>query len=202
MALHPPEKMSGFPAPEELPRDLQLDLLVDEELPEEQRRSLLMSLDGEPSGWRDLSIRFLERQVERKAVGQLVAGQAARTVEPAKSELRVQNVGLYRGYTALAAGLLVAVASALVTIYFVNHGNSIKTDQSEVITTPLPGSLWNTGGMKDVKVAIRNVSASAETPVLFPSDNSNQAPLRRTVVIKPDGVDNALIIPITNMQFQ
>jgi hypothetical protein len=98
----------------------------------------------------------------------------------------------------------------LITIYFVNHGNSTNESgrasatvgQPEIITTPLPGSLWNTEGVMDVKVPVRNVSATADTPVLFPNDTSSQAPLRRTVVITPDGVHNALIIPVTHTQFQ
>jgi hypothetical protein len=211
MALDP--TMSDFSPPENLPLDLQLDLLVDEELPEEQRRALLLSLDGEPGRWRDLSIRFLERQVERKAIGQLIAGEAPLPVETATFEFRAQSIrhpGFFRRSTALAAGLFVAAASALITIYFVNHGNSSNAggsammgkDQPEVITTMLPGSLWNTDGAMDVKVPIRNVAVTADTPVLFPSDNSSQPPLRRTVVIKPDGAQKALIIPVTNMQFQ
>ena len=71
-----------------MPRDLQLDLLVDAELPERDRRALLAALDRDPSGaaWRELAMRFLQRQVEKEAVTQLMGGGRlvpAEVVEPA-----------------------------------------------------------------------------------------------------------------------
>ena len=60
--------------PEELPRELQLDLLVDAELPENQRRALLQAMDQKPDEWRGLALRFLQRQVEKETVRELTAG--------------------------------------------------------------------------------------------------------------------------------
>ena len=203
MASHEPQ---NFQLPGDLPLDLQLDLLVDEELPENQRRALLKSLDTEPTRWRDLSIRFLERQVEKKTVHQLIAPSESNTQE---SELSTQNLKLPHWltpirYTAIAAGLIILAASALVTIYFnrpATQTNNPTIASTEVISTPLPGSIWNSDRDQDVKVPVRNVSASAETPVLFPAESAQTA-LRRSVVIKPDGSNNALIIPVTNLQYQ
>src|SRR5581483_11832871 len=62
---------------DEMLRDAELDLLVDGELPEEKREALLASLDkgALPVGWRDVALRFLERQVEKQTVRGLMAGQ-------------------------------------------------------------------------------------------------------------------------------
>ncbi len=55
-----------------MPVDLQLDLLVDDELPESQRAPVVRALDAAPGRWRDLAIRFMQRQVERKAIRQMI----------------------------------------------------------------------------------------------------------------------------------
>ncbi|NNM85469.1 MAG: hypothetical protein HKL96_06920 [Phycisphaerales bacterium] len=56
--------------------EAQLDLLVDDELPEDRRTSLLRRIDQSLANWRPLGLRFLERQVERRAARMMLA-QAA-----------------------------------------------------------------------------------------------------------------------------
>jgi hypothetical protein len=48
-----------------------LDQLVDGELPEVERRKLLLRLDTEPDGWRRCALAFLEAQSWREALGPL-----------------------------------------------------------------------------------------------------------------------------------
>ncbi len=48
--------------------DLQLDMLVDGELSEEERREVLLRLDSEPDGWRRCALAFLEAQSWREAM--------------------------------------------------------------------------------------------------------------------------------------
>ena len=52
--------------------DLAMDMLVDDELPEDRRRDLLNGIENTPDGWRNLSIHFLARQVERRAVREML----------------------------------------------------------------------------------------------------------------------------------
>ncbi|MCL2639705.1 MAG: hypothetical protein FWD53_02560 [Phycisphaerales bacterium] len=174
-----------------LPIDERLDLLVDEELPEQQRRELLLWLDANPRRWRDLSIRFLQRQVENKAIGELLA---VKTGAKASVDLRstAKRGGTGR-YVAMAAGLLGMVVSALVVVYFVGRPGG----GPEVITASLPGSLWDVKGTQNVRVPV----TTSDVPVLFPTNASHQAQ-RRTIVITPEGSHNALIIPVTNLQYQ
>jgi hypothetical protein len=51
--------------------DTRFDRLVDGELSEEERRELLVGLDGEPGGWRRCALAFLEGQCWKQAVGQV-----------------------------------------------------------------------------------------------------------------------------------
>ena len=60
--------------PADAPLDLQLDLLVDGELPEARRRTLLVSLDRAPDQWRGLAIRFLQQQTEKQSIRALMNG--------------------------------------------------------------------------------------------------------------------------------
>src|SRR5262245_29120714 len=96
---------------EAMPIDLQLDLLVDEELPEQQRRTLLLWLDSNPQRWRDLSIRFLQRQVENKSIRELLAAKTAGMPAVVKTA-EMPRTRASRRYMAIAAGLLVAIGSA------------------------------------------------------------------------------------------
>ncbi|MCL2646623.1 MAG: hypothetical protein FWD61_06405 [Phycisphaerales bacterium] len=200
--------------------DEQLDLLVDEELPERQRQALLLWLDANPRRWRDLSIRFLQRQVENKAIRDLLAAKTSTNAYDAPSRDRKETTGLVseshgrsltvaaRGvrYLAMAAGLLTLVTAAFLAVHFVSRpaietpmgGAGAVAGGPEVVTTPLPGSLWNVKGTRNVSVPV----TTTDTPVLFPANASHQSSQRRTVVITPDGSQNALIIPVTNLQYQ
>jgi len=194
-----------------LPIDEQLDLLVDEELPEQQRQALLLWLDANPQRWRDLSIRFLQRQVENKAIRDLLATKTSVnastcvTEEP-REEPRMVMRGFDARYFATAAGLLFMAFSAFLFVRFAGK-TAVETPYagrggsgSEVVTAPLPGSLWNVKGTQNVQVPV----TSTDTPVLFPAGGGtlHQQTQRRTVIITPDGSHNALIIPVTNLQYQ
>ncbi len=67
-------RVSGSDDPE-----MAMDLLVDDEMPEDHRRTLLNTIEKTPGAWRTLSLHFLSRQVERRAVREMLSGgQAAR----------------------------------------------------------------------------------------------------------------------------
>jgi hypothetical protein len=53
-----------------------VDLLVDGELAESERRELLKRLDSAPDGWRRCALAFLEAQSWRQAIGSEVLGAA------------------------------------------------------------------------------------------------------------------------------
>lgn len=67
---NPPESKQPDKPPTSLDPQ-RLDLLVDGELSEPERRQLLMRLDQEPDGWRRCALAFLEAQSWRGALGYL-----------------------------------------------------------------------------------------------------------------------------------
>ena len=59
----------------------------------------------------------------------------------------------------------------------------------------------NADGTMDVKVPVRDVTASAATSIL-PAETGGAPSMHRAVIIKSDGNQNALIIPMTSIQYQ
>jgi anti-sigma factor RsiW len=57
-----------------------LDRLVDGELPDEERRTLLLRLEAEREGWRRCALAFLEAQSWREALSPLASTAATRLV--------------------------------------------------------------------------------------------------------------------------
>lgn len=62
--------------------DRQLDLLVDGQLDEAQRRELLTRLDAEPGGWRRCALAFLEAQAWREDLGGIARPASAEPLAP------------------------------------------------------------------------------------------------------------------------
>ena len=68
--------------------DRLLDLLVDGELPDAERRDLLLRFEREPDGWRRCALAFLEVHTWREALSPL-AGPAQKRQEPSSPPVRV-----------------------------------------------------------------------------------------------------------------
>ncbi|HZZ72215.1 MAG TPA: hypothetical protein VFE24_08170 [Pirellulales bacterium] len=93
-----------------------LDRLVDGELPNDQRHSLLLQFEERPSEWRRCALAFLEAQVWRKAAAQAVETVARPPVRlpiragvaPAKGNVRAAFYGALPTYAAVAAAFLLA----------------------------------------------------------------------------------------------
>ena len=186
-----------------MPLELRLDLLVDAELPEKDRRELLLSLDKEPRKWRDLSIRFLERQVEKQSVREVMSQTAVQPASLGRSE--VSNfrfpVFVHRYGRAIAAGLLVAIVSAVITLYGVNRGTR-STNIAGNVNASIPGGLISDGAWS-VSVPMANVQNVSQS--FFPPENLSgggsqaESRMRRSVVIQPDGSGNAVVIPVKTL---
>jgi len=88
------------------------DVLVDGELTEQQRRSLLAGLDDVPGGWRRCAMAFLEAQCWREEFGSL----ARRATPPAAAPRRPGRVGSKMrlgNLLAMAACFLIALGLGL-----------------------------------------------------------------------------------------
>jgi len=93
----------------ELDNDQLLDMLVDGELSESQRREVLRGLDQAPDGWRRCALAFLEAQCWKKELGGM-ARDAQVVVDPARPSTVVKRSWMrWPGLVAVAASLLIAV---------------------------------------------------------------------------------------------
>ena len=94
------------------PRDISdevLDRLVDGELPDAERRALLLSIDQRPDEWRRCALAFLEAQTWKEVLGDAVKqrpGETATIIQPNKKAFA------WRTYLAVAASFLVAFGLA------------------------------------------------------------------------------------------
>jgi hypothetical protein len=87
-----------------------LDQLVGGDLPENERRALLLRLDSEPDGWRRCALAFLEAQTWREAFAPLGAAASADRPMPAPAihALKTTPVRRLARWSALAACIAVA----------------------------------------------------------------------------------------------
>jgi hypothetical protein len=89
--------------------DVQLDLLVDGELPDREYRRVLAALDDEPGGWRRCAWAFLEAQALQRELGELAEG--ARPQRGDAPPLPVRSAGDRPGWPlwlAMAGSFLLA----------------------------------------------------------------------------------------------
>src|SRR5262245_34370943 len=84
-----------------------IDRLVDGNLPDTERRRLLLRFESEPGGWRRCALAFLEAQAWQEAIGPLVTSTNA---EP--SRVRVAKAKPWR-----TAGRGFAVAASFLAAF-------------------------------------------------------------------------------------
>jgi len=122
----------------------QVDLLVDGELNEADRRELLLRLEHEPDGWRRCALAFLEAQCWKAELGQVVlpASGPARTETTSPAPHRTRQ-GLRQHFATLlymAASFLLALIVGMGL-----SGNPLRlpgspvTATSEKIPAAIPG---------------------------------------------------------------
>lgn len=119
--------------------DRTFDLLVDGELPENERCALLEQLDHEPGGWRRCALAFLEAQ----SWGQTIRNMVQDPAEPAGQAVRGQSVTL-RGpqssgvarWRTKTAGTLLAMAASFLAAFIVGRGWLREENVGEKAGTP------------------------------------------------------------------
>jgi len=192
--------------PEPLPRELQMDLLVDAELPEDQRAALLRAMDERPEEWRALALRFLQQQVERQTVRKLMAGGSIVPVEFVPRKSVVGWVGSRR-MIALAAGLLIAVTSALLTLFALQPGGGGNADNTAVVepvgasefVANIPAGAM--GSDKSIQMTLPLVKVGEGQGIPLQAGNgAGMATTSRTWVIQSDGNGRAILIPVNTLK--
>ncbi|HMD53255.1 MAG TPA: hypothetical protein VKJ65_01735 [Phycisphaerae bacterium] len=182
--------------------DAALDMLVDDELPEQKRREFLEQLDKSQDSWRTLAIRFLQQQVERRAVRTMV------------HPVVVQNASSWRflGTMRIAATLLLTASLFGLAGLYVGHQNhaapaapgaladsshqapatsSLASTQHSIqfINTTLPPDLG--GSSVQVPVLESNMA-----PAGYPFITGGSSGLPGNLMIVPDGPNQAVAFPV------
>lgn len=209
--LNQPAK-SLMDSPMEL--EMQIDLLVDEELAETQRQELLRHLERQPGLWRSLSIRFLERQTEKRTARHILISATPLPVPQSTSDNRLENAALQApnpyvlpqktlwkiGPRALAAGLLVAAVSAFTTWYGLTNRPVTPPTDNAMITANLPGAVVGMSEMVSVDVPVSHERGNAISSSMFmTSDSQDALPSRQSLVIQPDGQGGAVVVPVNTL---
>lgn len=196
---------------EQMPVAMLLDLLVDGELPEDMRAAVLGRLDAEPNdqGWRELAIRFLQSQVERRSMRELMAGGRVVPVDfaelSASPMLKESRWRITRWLTpgrcvGVAAGLLLAVMSAVITVHVMDGRgvlvvpNGSAAGALNTFRASLPESSIGASNSLAVDVPVVDRGESGR-PWTF-MESANRPSPRRSVVIQPDGQGNAVVFPV------
>jgi hypothetical protein len=181
--------------------DLKFDLLVDGELPDEQREKLLRAIDlqNDPDGsWRVLALRFLQRQTEQQAVRRLMTGGNVVPVELVPQfDLHRHILGRIRPLPlmAAAAGLLIAATSALVTFYAVRPPVTARSPAMAEFHTMIPAAVMSSDAAVPISVPMYH---AADNAMLLPvSDESDTGMTRRSVIIQSDGGSGFIMIPVS-----
>lgn len=116
--------------------DQLLEMLVDGELDEAQRRELLLRLDREPDGWRRCALSFLEVQSLREAMPAL-AGRPTPNGQRTMSPVGRRPWSGGRGGTllAMAASFLLALGLGTLLRDFAAHRGSSPSDGNPLVAT-------------------------------------------------------------------
>lgn len=192
------------PRTAELPRDLCMDLLVDGELPEEDRRRFLLELDrgslckSDPQ-WRDLAIRFLQRQTEKQTAQALMAGGNLLPGDRRPSVHRWNRITGWRSMTAIAASLLIVAGAGLVLLEMgPSRGHPANSAPANFNATLPPEVL---GDRTSGNVVVPVVTDAGNSPLQFLPAASNDGTIRRaSVIIYPEDNDTAVTVPVNTLK--
>ena len=99
-----------------------IDMLVDGELSEADRRALLLQLEHDPDGWRRCALAFLEAQCWKAELGQMAAPAAPQQHEPVAQAVPAASparaIGRWRSWRQHLATTLSIAASFLIALVF------------------------------------------------------------------------------------
>jgi hypothetical protein len=176
--------------------DALFDRLVDGELSATERRTLLLSLDSQPEGWRRCALAFLEAQSWREDFGRVA--QAADTAQPqptvtlAECTVTVKSRGKHRthwwqsSWMTIATGLLLAITLGAVLHDRVLPGRGTVDENLPVAVVKPPMGAGAAG-----------LSPAGDTMTLWVRDDTGQTRPLRVPLVDANSLDRQL-----GMEFQ
>jgi hypothetical protein len=193
--------------PAALPVEQQMDLLVDDELPEGPRRTLLKHLDQQPARWRELAVLFLERQTERSVARGAIEGREAtrsmyaERIAPFHSNWKITPLK--------AAGLLILGGLTLAMTVPWGGGSGKTSDAglgltpatSSRISVPIPAQQFTGGtGTVDAQVQLAPGIGRTISGVLDPSTAPHGT--IRHIIFTRDSVGHLVMVVVTTENVQ
>lgn len=195
--------------PEQLELDMQIDMLVDNELPESDRRMLIEKCEKRAGYWRTLAIRFLERQTERRTVRDLIAGK---TQENAYDAPPIYSFKLPFGIEmrTAAAVLLIAVGAGSLGLYYGqrNGAGMMVARPATSVENAVQSASFGGGNPSVTAIPERHQIHFDNTPLTSDNAASLDALIAgqsssfgsggpRNVIIVPQERNRALVVPVS-----
>ncbi|NNM86991.1 MAG: hypothetical protein HKL95_00560 [Phycisphaerae bacterium] len=190
--------------------DAELDLLVDAELPEERRRTLLQQIAAGRDGWKMLAIRFLQRQVEWQAVGNLLHAPAAGSSRRPSALVKPQGYAKLGSTMKLAASIVLTAGLFGLGGAYLGRQTAMSAGAGEktiAVRTP-PGSQAPGPKVMVSAPGRRSLANGFPLPVGVPVVDGHKVPFdypfagfsgpaaSGRVVIVPEGHNQAVAFPV------
>lgn len=154
----------------------QLDLLVDGEMSEADRRALLLQLEHEPDGWRRCALAFLEAQCWKTELGQ-IAPRAVRVLsppeaarpEPSSSPSTKRWRQNWRQYAATVLTISASFLLALVVGMGLSGNLPHTPGSSDLLPTVADFPKSQSNGLEMVTLSVGNSSDGHDQTVCVPA---------------------------------
>jgi hypothetical protein len=177
------------------------DRLVDGELSEAERRTLLASLDAQPEGWRRCALAFLAAQTWRESFGDLIPRKAKASTSPPPAVQQPSSIalkktkkplGAMRTAMAMAASFLVTLGLGYWVLHVPHAGDSAAPGPTMIVDNGSP-SRGSVPVSTDERVPLPRPSLG--TP--WPSQSSASTPWQMVQLRAPGltGDDQPLQLP-------
>lgn len=175
-----------------------LDMLVDGELTEPERKDLLLQLDSIPGAWRRCAMAFLEAQCWREALVPCATAAARqdRGEEPPRTTPPAHAAGRRRPWLRYLGTILAMAASFLVAL---GLGFLLRTDgQSAGPGTQVPGQVAAAASGKP-EAATLSEAGEVQPPELSPPGMRSR-PAWHTVAIPVGNGGRSVSLPATERE--
>jgi hypothetical protein len=177
--------------------DMAMDMLVDDELPEDRRREMLESIEKHPEAWRTVALHFLARQVERRAVRDILEVRPA--LRPATiyriDWLRVAALVMITAGIFGAGGLYLGRGGTGLERPMVSAGGNPRVAVAPSSQQPQQGTIqYITPGLPP---GFGTQEPTSLGPPMDPSDVRTTAYSEANhIVLVPEGPNNAMAYPV------
>jgi hypothetical protein len=177
--------------------EMKLEMLVDDELPEQDRAAMLRGMSE--AEWKELSLRFLQRQVERKGVRQLIDAGSVYPEDRIPAALPFRKKESRKWAYGIAAGLMIAVASAAITFLAMRGDNRdsgviANVGGDTLVTVAMPAAVLPDGKSREVSVEVTNLSNEI-IPAAFMTGGGPGT--ENSVVIKKIDGNRVIAVPVS-----